>query len=778
MLDTFTSVGYFTVVEAQPQILTTLRSELPRLEALLKEQDDPGRNATARRVCQEFGFIDPRGHPRQAGCLKALRTLDAEKQIILPAGQECAAIAKPRLLDAPVAKAKDVPDTARKVKDLRIIQVKSRQDRAIWNTLMDQEHPRGAAIFAGAQVKYLIHSAHGYLRAGGFSSAALYLHVRDRFIFWDQKHRAAQLHRMVNLSRFLIRPDIRCKNLTSYVLSRVLRRLPRDFRARYGYAPYLVETFVSPDQKGTFFKAADFRYSGQTKGRGRHATTHACTRSKKKVLIYELDPRWRAKLGVPHVELRPRLEVGRGLNADQWAQQEFAEAELGDLRRSRRLVSIVYLLSTLMGRPATASPKRDLNGMAAYYRFLEKADKCGITPEKVLAPHRERTVERMRTQETVLCIPDGTDISYSTRPECEGVEVIGRNQTTCEAKGVHLHATLAINDEGLPLGVLRCAYRKKEGQTKTDQWIDGLLDIDEAAQTLPRKTRVLSVMDREADAYAILAAQQRCTRTDIVVRAKHDRNLKGKGEQRLFKAMRKGTAAGHMLMSISRLSHRTKSGRVTSAGRVARNARLAVRYRKAILPPTKDKTAKPVRVWGIHVREVAPPRNAEAIEWYLLTTAEVSSLAEAEEIIKFYCLRWRVEDIFRVLKTGCKVEQLQMQQANRLHLVITLYMVTAWRIMLMTLLGRIEPGLPADIIFTDMELLALGVYARNYNLPDYTDLASAVHLMAMIGGYLNRKHDPPPGHEIMWRGYTDLQIRAIAFEELVVYNRMRWPRPP
>jgi len=464
-------------------------------------------------------------------------------------------------------------------------------------------------------------------------------------------------------------------------------------------------------------------------------------------------------LVVPHVGLRAGLEAGRGLNADQWAEREVADAELGDRCRSRRLVLIAYLLSTLMGKPSPASPNRDPKARAAYYRFLEKADEFGITPTKVLAPHRERTIERMRTQETVLCIQDGTDISYSTRPEYKELEVIGRNQTTCEAKGVHLHATLAINDEGLALGVLRCAYREKEGQTKTDQWIDGLLDIDEAAQTLPRKTRVLSVMGREADAYAIFAAQQRCTHTDILVRAKQDRTLKGKDEQRLFMAMRKGPAAGHMHMSISRLSHRAKSGRVTS------EAQLEVRYRKVILPPTKDKTAKPVRVWAIHVREVAPPLKAEAIEWYLLTTAEVSSLAKAEDIIKFYCLRWRVEDIFRVLKTGCKVEELQMQQADRLHLVITLYVVRAWRIMLMRLLGRIKPGLPADIIFTEIELDVLRVYARNYNLPDYTDLASAVPLMAMMGGYWNRTRGPLPGHEIMWRGYSALQMRAITIEE-------------
>ena len=256
------------------------------------------------------------------------------------------------------------------------------------------------------------------------------------------------------------------------------------------------------------------------------------------------------------------------------------------------------------------------------------------------------------------------------------------------------------------------------------------------------------------------------------MRARPDRNLtprqdrkKDQDQKRLFKTMRQGPVAGEMAMHISRLSRRAKSGRVTSEGRLAREARLAVRYRKVTLPPPTDHKAGPVRVWAIHVREVAPPPKAAPVEWYLLTTAEVSSLEQAEEIIRFYSLRWRVEDILRVLKSGCKVEELQMQQADRLHLVITLYLVTAWRLMLMTLLGRIEPGLPAKVIFTDTELDVLRVYACRYREPEHTDLASAVLLVAMMGGYRNRTHDPPPGHEIMWRGYTGLQMRAITIEE-------------
>ena len=772
---------------AQHQVLTTLRASVPRVSALLRERRDLGRNATARRVCEAFGFLDARGRVQQASCLKALRTLDAEGLIELPAGQAAAPTPTPRVLDSPVPEAQDVPDTVGELESLEIVLVTNREDRAIWNTLMDEEHPRGVTMFAGAQLKYLIKSKSGYLGAVGFSSAALYLQARDRWMAWSHAQRRRQLNRVVNLSRFLIRPGVQCRNLASHVLARVLRRLRRDFKMRYHYAPYLVETFVGPDQDGTCFKAANFRYLGQSKGRGRHAPTNACTRSKKKVFVYELDPRWRRKLDVPHVELRPKLQVGAGLDTDRWAEQEFGQAELGDTRRTARLVKSVHLVASSMGTPVTASPRRDMTAVRGYWRFIEKADEVGVTPDKVLAPHRARTIERMRTQEVVLCVQDGTDISYSTRPECDTLEVIGRNQTTAEAKGVHLHATLAINDTGLPLGVLRCSYRKKEGHTKTHQWIDGLHDIDEAAQTLPRKTRVMSVMDREGDVFEIFAAQQCCKRTDLLVRARHDRKLNprqdrspkhNKKQARLFEAMRKGPPAGEMALSVSKLSRRAKSGRVTSQGRPGRHARLEVRYRTLTLPPTQDKNAAGVRVSAVHVREIAPPAGAKRLEWYLLTTAEVRSAEEAKEMVMYYNRRWRVEDTFRVLKTGCRVEKLRMQRADRLHLAITLHMVTAWRIMLMTLLGRGSTDLPAKVLFTDTELDVLWVYARNYNLPEHTNLTSAVLLVAMMGGYRNRKHDPPPGHEIMWRGYASLQIWAIAYQAFgAVYDLVERPPP-
>ena len=177
--------------------------------------------------------------------------------------------------------------------------------------------------------------------------------------------------------------------------------------------------------------------------------------------------------------------------------------------------------------------------------------------------------------------------------------------------------------------------------------------------------------------------------------------------------MRQGPPAGEMALSVFKVSRRAKSGWVTSQGRPGRHARLEVRYRPVTLPLPQGQTAA-VRVSAVHVREITPPAGAKRLEWYLLTTADVYSAAEAQQMVTFYTLRWRVEDTFRVLKSGRKVETLRMQQADRLYHAITLHMVTAWRIMLMTLLGRGATDLPAEVLFTTTELEVLRAYARTY----------------------------------------------------------------
>ena len=294
------------------------------------------------------------------------------------------------------------------------------------------------------------------------------------------------------------------------------------------------------------------------------------------------------------------------------------------------------------------------------------------------------------------------------------------------------------------------------------RWLDGLHDVAQAASQLPRNTRVLSVMDREADFFELFDEQRRRARVDVLVRAQHDRRL-APGAPKRFATLRNAPAAGHVEIEIARVSKRPKASRTPP--RLARSARVAraeVHYRRLTLPATME-GAKPVAVSAVHVRECRPPEGEKAIEWFLLTSLDIDDFDSAVELIGYYLRRWRVEDFFRVLKSGCRVEPLAFHTAERLQRAITIHAVIAWRLMLMTLLGREVPECDAALLFSDVELRFLNEYAAHSALPAPCTLAAAVLLVAILGGYQNRKHDPPPGHQIMWRGYERLSIATLGY---------------
>jgi hypothetical protein len=143
----------------------------------------------------------------------------------------------------------------------------------------------------------------------------------------------------------------------------------------------------------------------------------------------------------------------------------------------------------------------------------------------------------------------------------------------------------------------------------------------------------------------------------------------------------------------------------------------------------------------IHAREENPPPNAKAVEWFLLTTIHITAAEDAAQCLRWYCLRWRIEDRHRALKSGCRIEDLAHETAERLRRAAAINLVIAWPIMSMTLLGRQTPELPAGVLFPDIELRALRAFAKRRLNPPLL-LGEAVALVAKIGGYLGRNSAP------------------------------------
>ena len=175
------------------------------------------------------------------------------------------------------------------------------------------------------------------------------------------------------------------------------------------------------------------------------------------------------------------------------------------------------------------------------------------------------------------------------------------------------------------------------------------------------------------------------------------------------------------------------------------------------MPPTKGhEAAEPIPVTGIHLWEPHPPQGEKPLEWFLLTSLAVDSGEQAAELVQFYLQRWRIEDFFRVLKTGCQSESLELRTAVRRQRAITINTLIAWRLMVMTQLGRQVPEGDPKVIFSRRELTVLQEFAQEVKEQPPLTIQQAVLLVAMMGGYQNRKHDPEPGNEIRWRGLSPI----------------------
>ena len=720
-------------MKTQNKIKQTLSEEtsILYLNDLLSSKKCPNRLDLLNEVCSQFNFYNPTGQAQHAGCAKALRLLDAGGQIILPeVNRKASAInvkKSPQRLNSPVPLPVDIPSTVNDIQGLELILVQTNDEIQIWNELMIEEHPLGTASFVGRQLRYLINSQHGYLGGVGFAAAALQLSDRDKWIGWDKEQRENHLHFVVGMSRFLIRNSINCHNLASKTLSMSLKALVSDFESRYGYQPLLIESFVDEAWSGTCYQAANWIKVGKTKGRGRQDKHNKYALTRKEIYVYPIEKDFRQQLGLSENAGLGALKLTDGLDGNQWAEHEFGDAPLGDARLSKRLVSIAMAKGETPGRAFSGAVNGNWAETKAYYRLIDQPDNSSVNLPNIIAPHRRRTARRMMEQKTVLCIQDGSELNYTNLDQCQDLGVLKANQTGAKTKGMNLHSTFTVTTSGLPLGIVKaqCLSPKEKDpkdkrkpsaipieEKKTFSWIEHHRDLVELSKEMPQ-TQLVDVCDRDADFFELFDEQRLNPRVDLLVRASHNRNIK-QPPFKLFAAVREAPVQGRVRVPIPKESSRPKkSKQKVRKARPARLADCAIRTVPIILPPPEYyKNKEPVELFVVHAFEENPPSGSDPVEWFLLTTLKIVCSKDAEQCLRWYTLRWRIEDWHRVLKSGCRIGKLANGSAERLRRAIGINLVIAWRIMLMTLLGREVPELPADVLFSDVELRTLRAYAK------------------------------------------------------------------
>lgn len=688
------------------------------------------RTRLARDMCERLGLRDGKGAWRISSALKALRDLEAEGHWTLPAARPRGRGPwRPRRLGHAVAAAQGVPGRVEQVEGLELIEVSADDEEhfRIWNELMLKEHPLHACRLVGRQLRYLIASAQGWLGGIGFGSSALYLESRDQWIGWDERQRAQHHERVINMTRYLIRESVQCENLASQVLGLCRRRVARDFHTRYGVEPWVMETFVDREQyAGTCFRAANWICVGQTKGRGRNGSKKE-GKSIKDVYLYPLFSDFRARMGLSKPETVEPLAVESGLEAEHWAQQEFGGCQLGDVRLTAQLVKIAQAKGRQPGGSYARACGGNRHQLKNYYRLMNK-DREQMAPDAFAEGHREQTIRRMANEKTALIIQDTMDMNFSTLLRCENLGRIGANQMGVRSQGLKMHSALALNTRGVPLGVLRLQTWAPEAadenthrndlpieEKESYRWVQTYHDAVAVALQIPQ-THLVCVGDRESDIFELFEQRRKQGhRADILVRVQHNRCLEGE-EKKLFEYLRQGKPDGQASIAVPR--QREKKDKPSEAGQPAlpgRTAQVHVRFREVTIcaphtPRLKDK--KPIRLFAVYLFEKNPPPGAARIQWMLLTTIEVRSFKQAMTCVRWYCLRWRIEEWHRVLKSGCRILEHQNHTAEVLARTITLDAVVAWRIMVLALLGRELPELPCDLLFNSWECEVLQLLAQ------------------------------------------------------------------
>jgi hypothetical protein len=450
--------------------------------------------------------------------------------------------------------------------------------------------------------------------------------------------------------------------------------------------------------------------------------------------------------------------MGQSITTERWAEIELVDGKFGDKRLVNRMVQIAQDFSENPTAPINQASE-DAASTKAAYRFFANPK---VSSKKILEPHIEQTLKRMKTHPVVLAIQDTTTLKYHTHKSTEGLGEIAKKGET-SVKGLFMHTVECVTPSGLPLGFIDqiiWARQEEKGKLKKPKvieekesirWIDCLNRTAEL--TKDSTSKIVTVCDREADIYDFFF-EARFLEQEVLVRCFHDREINDDGEP-IWQHVNGLPIAGRMKVEVKKTQKRE-----------ARTARLNVRYGTIeVHPPESSSHTEVLSLSIVYVNEIHPPSREEALEWLLITTLAVPSLESAVEKVDWYKCRWSIEVYHKLMKSGLKVEECRLDEAVRLFRFLTLMTVVAWRMLWMTYIQRTSPDAPATALLSETELKVLYYVIHKKKLPKKTpSLKEAIHWIARKGGFLDRKGDGEPGMITLWRGWNRLIDMVQGFE--------------
>lgn len=452
-----------------------------------------------------------------------------------------------------------------------------------------------------------------------------------------------------------------------------------------------------------------------------------------------------------------------------FGELHFGKAELGDARRTKRLVKVA---NTLVNNPSGSLPTKfngpgDLDGV---YHLMKQDE---VNHASVLGAHFALTREALeKTSDYIVVAHDITELDFTSHKSLTELGQIGNGG----CRGYLCHNSLAVIPQtreviGLANQILWKRRVVEAGETRSQRrdcqqresqlWKLG-------AEPLPKNRKIVDVCDRGADIFEHLEAEILSGRT-FVIRSKHNRSLRildENGKTRLLHDVARSLPSlGTKSVQAPTSVDLSKSNQSRKGKLLTRLATLQVSASPVQIPRPRRRSGqhgnKPLALAVVRVWEPNPPEGEDALEWILLTNHEVTDLQSASLAVHWYECRWVVEEFHKAKKTGMNIEDPQFQYEERLEPMIAVLSVVAISLLNLRSLAKCEQSKsrPASSVIHPDYIQTLCLWRYKRLRPDITIYEFCMAL-ARLGGHLNRKRDGMPGWITLWRGWMRLNDRV------------------
>lgn len=363
--------------------------------------------------------------------------------------------------------------------------------------------------------------------------------------------------------------------------------------------------------------------------------------------------------------------------------------DLGDKRLDRRCNRLIdqFVKKPSMSMPEACGTWKSTKGA---YRFYTND---AVNSEKILEAHFQKTQQKIKEAEGIILVAqDTTDIDYTFHYRTQGLGYLQGEHLF----GIKIHSGLAISEKGVPLGLLSqkryirdigsfgkrrmpMKHKRAKEEIESIRWLETVRNVE---KRIPEKREAIVIGDREADIYALFALK-RASNIHLLVRAEHNRYLWGV-QKRLFTKISGAEKASILSINVQKHGQRR-----------IRKVDLTVRFTNVTLASKNGKGA--IRLWAVEAKEEEPPQGVTPIRWLLLTSVPVTSFIEAKQKITWYTKRWLIERFHFILKSGCGIEELQLQEKERLEREHAVYSIIAWKLLWMTYEARVHPEVTGEL---------------------------------------------------------------------------------